>query len=326
MSFLDCYQLLGIGHIGDFNQLPSVGAGNVLRDLIFCKGVPVVMLDKIFRQAEASDIIKASHQIIKGNTSLEYFKDDPKADIYFIRHGDIAEIEGLIVRIAQKFKAEKRLFQIITPRNTGPLGVESLNNILQEALNPHDPLNPEFQRPYMLIRKGDRVIIKKNDYENDVFNGDVGKVIEVLSNCISINIDDRIINIMNDDIEEKIKLAYSLTAHKSQGLEYPTVILLMVNQHGRNMLQRNLLYTALTRAKQKVILIGHASAIEKAINNSSVSRRNTKLGERVCLLKERKDSLPQQPLEPLDSLNVEPNKEQSLSEVIESCLTDVTGL
>jgi ATP-dependent exoDNAse (exonuclease V) alpha subunit len=301
--------------VGDHNQLPSVGSGNVLRELIHCGALPIVTLDKIFRQDEASDIIKAAHQIIHGDTSLSLFKDSPTADIFFIRIKEIQEIEKIVVALASKFKEERRLFQIITPRNTGPLGIDSLNQLLQQALNAPSMLLPEIKLNTSIIRKGDRVIVKKNDYNNDIFNGDIGKVVSVAPSAISINIDDRLIEIPLEEIEEKIKLAYSLTVHRAQGQEYPMVILLIVNQHGKNLLQRNLLYTAITRAKKKVIVIGHGSAVEKAINNTSVIKRNTALGERLCSTQKKKLSSLTPPLEPAFSQGAPIDEDPSLSEI-----------
>jgi ATP-dependent exoDNAse (exonuclease V) alpha subunit len=311
--------------VGDHNQLPSVGAGNVLRELISSGQVPTVRLEKIFRQEEASDIIKASHRIIHGNTNLELFKNDPKADIYFMRIREIPEIERIVVALADKFKAERREFQIITARNTGPLGIESLNNILQVALNPPTPHLNEIKVGNFIIRVGDRVIVKKNDYENDIFNGDIGKVISIAGGKVLIKTDDKLVELSVDEVVEKIKLAYGITVHKSQGLEYKTIILLFINQFGRNMLQRNLLYTALTRAKKKVIVIGHGSAIERAIENTSVIRRNTLLGERIktCLNQKKNPSLSTLPLEPEIFPIVLQEQEPLLLEDENSSVTDI---
>jgi exodeoxyribonuclease V alpha subunit len=302
--------------VGDHNQLPSVGAGNVLRELINCGQVPVIRLEKIFRQEEASDIIQASHRIIHGDTNLELFKNDPAADIYFMRIREIPEIERIVVALADKFKTERRLFQIITARNTGPLGIESLNNILQAALNPPAPHLNEIKVGNFIIRVGDRVIVKKNDYENDIYNGDIGKVINLSGGKILLKIDEKQVELSVEEVLEKIKLAYGITVHKSQGLEYPTIVLLFINQFGKNMLQRNLLYTALTRAKKKVIVIGHGSAIERAINNTSVIRRNTLLGERIkaCLDLRKNPSLCPLQSEPGTSQDVQSSEEPLLLE------------
>ena len=267
--------------VGDDNQLPSVEAGNVLRELIQSNAVPVVRLDQIFRQDEASDIIKEAHKIKNGDTDLTLFKGEPESDIFFVRNKDLDQIEKLIIRIVQKYKDEKRNFQIITPRNTGPLSVTTLNNTLQEVLNPAKEGLPEIKCKDYLIRKGDRIKIKKNDYELMVFNGDIGKVVDIGGGYVTAMIDERFIPIPVDELDEKVKLAYALSVHSAQGQEYQYVIMPFINQFGKNMLQRNLLYTAITRAKKKVIVLGHGSALERAINNSSVYKRNTRLGERL---------------------------------------------
>jgi len=310
--------------VGDDNQLPSVGAGNVLRELINCKQVPVVRLETIFRQDEASDIIKVAHKIKNGDTDLSLFKPDPTADVFFLRENDILKIEQILIKLAQKFKDERRQFQILSPRNTGPLSVSVLNKILQEILNPPaEGLDEIICRDYIL-RKGDRIVIKKNDYENTIFNGDVGKIIRIGGGNIVINIDDREVILSVDELEDKVKLAYSLTVHSSQGQEYQCIILPFVNQYGKMMLQRNLLYTAITRAKQKVITIGHGSALERAINNSSVYKRNTKLGERVCrsLALRKSNFIPPQPEEQPSFQPVPIEREQSSSTVEGYSLAD----
>lgn len=169
----------------------------------------------------------------------------------------------------------------MSPRNQGPLSVDSLNTLLQDVLNPASPDLAEIKCFNYTLRRGDRIIIKKNDYENDVFNGDIGKVIHIGGGNVSVLIDGRSVSLPVDELEGKLKLAYAITVHSSQGQEYKYVILPFINQYGKNMLQRNLLYTAITRAKEKVIIVGHGSAIERAINNSSVHQRNTRLGERI---------------------------------------------
>lgn len=266
--------------VGDHDQLPSVGAGNVLRDLINCGSIPVVRLEQIFRQTEASDIIKVAHKIKKGDSSLDLFKPNPDSDVFFLRENDLIKIEQYVVKLAQRFKDEGRKFQIISARNQGPLSVDSLNNSLQNILNPPG-IEKECSMGSFILRRGDRIIFIKNDYELNVYNGEIGKIVNISSGFLTVQIDDRFIEISTDDALEKMKLAYTISAHRSQGNEYPYIILPFINQFGKNLLQRNLLYTAITRAKTKVIIIGHGSALERAINNSSVYKRNTKLGERI---------------------------------------------
>lgn len=222
--------------VGDDNQLPSVGAGNVLRELVNCGGVPVVKLTQIFRQDEASDIIKVAHRIKDGNTDLSLFKEDPTADVFFLRDTNIARIEDFIVRLATRFKAERRQFQILTPRNDGPLSVLVLNKVLQASLNPPQPgvLSEMTCRDYTL-RVGDRIRVKKNDYENAIYNGDVGKVIEIRGGFVTIEIasgaapkaeedeteydflsetkDTLRVRLPLDEVDAKIKLAYAISVH-----------------------------------------------------------------------------------------------------------------
>jgi len=311
--------------VGDHNQLPSVGAGNVLRELLNCEMIPTVKLEKIFRQNEASSIIKVSHQIKDGNPSLELFKDDPKGDVFFYRENSPEKIEGFIVKLCQKFKEEKKvIFQILSPRNQGPLSVESLNTILQEVLNPAKDDLSDLKCLGFILRKGDRIKVKKNDYENGIYNGDIGKVSHIGGGFVTIIVDERPIKLSVDEVNEKIKLAYCLSVHASQGQEYPYILLPFINQHGKMLLQRNLLYTAITRAKQKVIIMGHGSAIEKAINNSSVYRRNTKLGERIiaCFQSPKKSFLPELHEAQKSFQNAKRNKEPFSFEAIESVVSD----
>lgn len=278
--------------VGDNDQLPSVGPGYVLKHLIKSEAVKTIFLDTIFRQEEQSEIIKEAKKIRDGDIDLTYFRQDRKADIWHIRSTSPEKIEKNIISIAQQIKdsnktrADKKHFQIITPRNQGPLSVETLNTALQSVLNPPDPSKKEIKVGNSVIRKGDRVIIKKNNYDLDVFNGDIGKVVHITVNDVTVDIEDfgnttRRVEIPLKIIDEMIKLAYSVTVHKSQGMEYPLVILPFIKAHGDLLLQRNLLYTAITRAKKKVIVLGQASAIEKAINNDKIQKRNTLFSERI---------------------------------------------
>jgi exodeoxyribonuclease V alpha subunit len=190
-----------------------------------------------------------------------------------------------------------------------------LNEELQKVLNPEEQEPSQVNMGSFTIRRGDRVMVKKNDYENDIFNGDIGKVTSIGAGRVRFEVDDRVIDLGVDEIEEKLKLAYSISVHKSQGQEYPFIILPFINQFGKNMLQRNLLYTALTRAKEKVIVLGHGSAIERAINNSSVTKRNTKLAERIniCCQRKKNDSTQESPGDPKSSPNAQNPMELSSS-------------
>jgi len=277
--------------VGDNDQLPSVGPGSVLRELIECGSIHTVRLTQIFRQEEQSDIIKAAKKIRDGDTDLSLFKSEKGSDIWFIRDSNLDRIEKTIVDFAKnikemnKTKDQPTLFQIITPRNSGPLSVDSLNTALQAVLNPPGS-EKELHLLSGTIRRGDRVIIKKNNYDLDVYNGDIGKVANITSTEAVIEIDDfngsrRRVDIPIKIADDMLKLAYSISCHKSQGQEYPLVILPIVKAHGSKILQRNLLYTAITRAKKKVFVIGQGSALIDAIENDRIQKRNTLFGQRI---------------------------------------------
>lgn len=279
--------------VGDYDQLPSVGPGCVLRELVNSKEIKTIFLSKIFRQDEQSEIISAAVKIKNGDTDLSLFRSNKSSDIWFVRENHAGAIEQILIKFAKelkennKIKDKKYSFQIITPRNTGPLSVETLNIALQSVLNPPSPDKKEIRINTNIIRKGDRILIKKNNYSLGVFNGDVGKVISISPGHILLDIDDfsvagkRRIDLPSNMANDMLKLAYSLTVHKAQGTEYSLVILPFIKSHGRNMLQRNLLYTAITRAKKKVIVLGQSAAIQQAIKNDKIQRRNTIFGERI---------------------------------------------
>lgn len=285
------YSNTKIVFVGDNDQLPSVGPGCVLKELIESKQIKTVFLDKIFRQDKCSEIVLEAKKIRDGDQDLTYFRSDPNSDIWHISDKDEKRIENTIVKFAQQLKEKAKeknnlTFQVITPRNEGSLSVFSLNTALQQALNPPDPDKMEIKLDGGVIRKGDRVLIRKNNYELGVFNGDIGKVVIITPYSIVIDIEDtydqnRRVEIQLKLADDMIKLAYCLTCHKVQGSEYSVVILPLIKAHGSMLLQRNLLYTAITRAKKKVVLIGQTSAIEQAINNDKIQKRNTLLAERI---------------------------------------------
>jgi len=277
--------------VGDNDQLPSVGPGCVLRELIDSKLFKTIFLNEIFRQDKCSEIILEAKKVRDGDDDMTFFREDKNADIWHISDRDETRIENTIVKFAQQLKAkavEKKnlTFQIITPRNEGPLSVYTLNLALQLALNPPDPDKKELKLDNTVIRRGDRIIIKKNNYEYGVFNGDVGKVVIISPSSVVVDIEDfydkdKRVELPIKIAEDMLKLAYCLTVHKVQGSEYSIVILPLIKAHGAMLLQRNLLYTAITRAKKKVILIGQTSAIEQAIKNNKIQKRNTLLAERI---------------------------------------------
>lgn len=277
--------------VGDNDQLPSVGPGRVLNELIHSGQFKTIFLKNIFRQAAQSDIIKQARKIREGDLDLELLSPQSRDDIWFLRSSSTAWIEEKIVEFSRDLKTKikeqggNKTFQIITPRNSGPLSVETLNIALQSALNPRIEGEREVQLNTCVLRKGDRVLIKKNNYTLDVYNGDIGKVTGLVKADIMVEIDDyegkRQVAVPMEQAEEMLKLGYALTIHKAQGSEYDLVLLPIVKSHGKRILQRNLLYTAITRAKKKVIMFGQGAAVVDAIENDKIQERNTLLAERI---------------------------------------------
>jgi exodeoxyribonuclease V alpha subunit len=278
--------------VGDNDQLPSVGPGRVLNELIKSGVIKTILLKNIFRQEKQSDIIKEAKKIREGDTDLSLFKGEKTADIWFLRNSSTKILENTVVKFATQLKDQikrsgiKKTFQIITPRNSGPLSVATLNAVLQESLNPKKPEERELNlNNNCVIRKGDRVLVKKNNYQLGVFNGDIGKVKMITSSAVYLAVDDyegiKEVEVPIEVAEETLKLAYAITVHKSQGGEYDLIILPIVKAHGKRILQRNLLYTAITRARKKVIILGQGSAIVDAIENDKIQERNTLFAERI---------------------------------------------
>lgn len=322
--------------VGDNDQLPSVGPGRVLNELIQSKAIKTIALRDIFRQEEQSDIIKEAKKIRDGDTDLSLFKNDSKADIWFIRNQNVKEIEKTIIKFARDFKERikkdnlKKTFQIITPRNSGPLSVDTLNIALQESLNPKKEGEREiYLNNNCTVRLGDRVLIKKNNYQLGVFNGDIGKVKQILATEILIEIDDfegtKEVFIPIELADELLKLAYSITVHKSQGMEYDIVLLPIIKFHGKRILQRNLLYTAITRSKKKVVVFGQGSAIVDAIENDKIQNRNTLFAQRIKeWMKNEGTSLHQLYTNPNNYQNVANLKQLLLLEEKASAESDTT--
>jgi exodeoxyribonuclease V alpha subunit len=271
--------------VGDDAQLPSVGPGNVLRELIDCDKVPHVRLTEIFRQSVKGEIVLNSHRINSGKLpNLD--TNTVTSEFRFVRiSGNEERIVDLIVEMALKLKGRNANFQVLSPKYDGVVGVTNLNERLRDALNPEGPM--EWVRGSQRFRKGDRLMVVQNDYELGVYNGDVGKLsdiykeeIEVRIHGIGENALDSMILFKNSTAENKLRLAYAITAHKSQGSEFDTIIMPIVRTQGR-MLQRNLLYTAVTRARKRVWLIGEEIAVQKAVENNKVIRRNTILSRAI---------------------------------------------
>lgn len=279
--------------VGDIDQLPSVGPGTLLADLIRSEVVPVVRLTQIFRQAQESQIISAAYSVQRGEvpataTAVEGKSkaSDRLGDFYIVECETPEAIRDMVLkllkeRIPQRFSLDPRHdMQVLTPMNRGLLGGRNLNAVLQQALNPPGR-GPEVQRFGWTFRVGDRVIQTENNYDRDAFNGDMGAVrrIDEEEQELTINFQGRDVVYDFGDLDE-LSLAYALTIHKSQGSEYPAVIIPLHSQHFV-MLQRNLLYTAITRGKQLVVLVGPKFAIEMAVRHADSHQRFTRLESRL---------------------------------------------
>lgn len=293
MSMVDqelFYRLLDALHpstmlvlVGDDAQLPSVGPGNVLRELLGCGVIPNVRLTQIFRQAQRSEIVLASHRINRGEAiGLEARPSD--SDFQFVRCEDENVLCDLIVKMAEKLKGRNANFQVLSPKYDGIVGVTNLNDRLREALNP-DVGAAEWKAGKLHFRVGDRVMITKNDYELGVYNGDMGKIKNIRKDEVEVGIhaagvSDTPVLIPKSKAIEMLRLAYAITVHKSQGSEFDTILLPLVRAYGR-MRQRNLFYTAVTRAKKKCWLLGDPASVQYAIANDKVVLRNTSFGASV---------------------------------------------
>lgn len=267
--------------IGDIDQLPSIGAGNVLRDIIASDCVPVVRLTRIFRQAQTSRIIMSAHAINQGKMpNLSNGKD---TDFYFLPIEDNNQIADTIVglvtqRLPKSMGFSPKQIQVLTPMRKGVIGTEHLNLLLQQALNPTRLL---LKSGYQEYRAGDRVMQLRNNYKKDVYNGDLGYIttVDLEENKLTVKFEGKEVTYEHTELEE-LQLAYACTIHKSQGSEFPVVIMPVSTAH-YIMLQRNLIYTGITRAKKLCVLIGTKNALGVAIQNNTVPKRNSLLKERM---------------------------------------------
>jgi helicase, recD/traA family len=267
--------------VGDIDQLPSVGAGNVLRDIIDSQQIPVVRLTRIFRQAQSSRIVMNAHAINAGQ--FPNIKNGLDTDFFFISQEDADEIVKLIIglvrdRLPKTYGYPSKEVQVLTPMQRGTVGAGNLNIELQNALN---PTGPSLARGGYTFRQGDKVMQIRNNYDKNVFNGDIGYItaVDITERTLSITFDNRVVEYDVTELDE-IVLAYAVTIHKSQGSEFPVVVMPVTMKHFV-MLQRNLVYTGITRAKKICVLVGTTKALAYAIRNNTVSKRNTKLKERL---------------------------------------------
>lgn len=286
--------------VGDSNQLPSVGPGSVLKDIISSECFSVVRLTKIFRQAGESDIVVNAHKINRGEPVL---LDNKSRDFFFLKRQDANVIISVVLTLIQK-KLPKYVnagihdIQVLTPMRKGLLGVERLNKILQEYLNPPDKNKNEREYGERLFREGDKVMQIKNNYQLEwevktrygmtvdkglgIFNGDMGivKSINTYEETVTVEYDEHRLVEYPYSLLEELELAYAITVHKAQGSEYPAVVIPLL-QGPRQLFYRNLLYTAVTRAKSCVTLVGSDTVFQEMIQNTREQERNTSLAERI---------------------------------------------
>ena len=273
--------------VGDVDQLPSVGPGNALRDLIDSGVVPVVRLTEVFRQAATSKIITSAHLIRQGKMP-ELRTAESGSDFYFIERDTPEEIAATLVRLVQDRipKGHKldtiRDIQVLCPMNRGSIGVRELNTVLQGALNPVRPGEPAAERFGWRFQVRDKVIQTENDYKKEVFNGDIGVIekIDPVEQEVSVRFDDRLVVYDYGELDE-VSLAYAVTIHKAQGSEFPAVVIPVAMQHYM-LLQRNLVYTGITRAKHLLVVVGQKKALGLAIRNDQSRKRYSGL---LCSLK-----------------------------------------
>ncbi|WP_301187942.1 SF1B family DNA helicase RecD2, partial [Muribaculum intestinale] len=260
--------------VGDIDQLPSVGAGNVLRDIIDSQQIPVVRLTRIFRQAQSSRIVMNAHAINAGQ--FPNIRNGLDTDFFFINQEDADEMVKLIIglvrdRLPKKYGYPPKEIQVLTPMQRGTVGAGNLNIELQNALN---PAGPSLARGGYTFRQGDKVMQIRNNYDKNVFNGDIGYITAVDTNerTLTVTFDSRLVEYDISELDE-IVLAYAVTIHKSQGSEFPVVVMPVTMKHFV-MLQRNLIYTGITRAKKICVLVGTTKALAYAIKQNTVSKRN----------------------------------------------------
>jgi exodeoxyribonuclease V alpha subunit len=274
--------------VGDKDQLPSVGPGTLLRDIIASGRVDIVTLDKIFRQKKDSLIVTNAHRINRGDKIIKPEKGDRNSDFYFLYHKDEQKVFQIIMqlcsdRIPNKFKLDpiSSEIQVISPMYRGLVGVDNLNRKLQGMLNPRQDGLKFGNRD---IRIGDKVMQIRNNYDKEIFNGDIGKVTDIDKQAyrVTVNYDGRKIDYAREEINELV-LAYAISVHKAQGSEYQAVVLPLMTQH-YIMLQRNLFYTALSRARKLCCIVGSYKALNIAINNNKPVNRN-------CLLQQKLEAI-----------------------------------
>jgi len=272
--------------VGDADQLPSVGPGDVLRALVDCGRVPVARLTRILRQREGSTIVRAAHAVLRGEVP-EFSRAGESDGAFFVERDDPGAAQRAVVELAatrlpQRLGVDaRRAVQVLSPMNRGPLGVGELNEKLREALNPEGAAAAAAARDERTLAPGDRVIQTRNDYDLDVMNGEIGFVTarDAKSGELTVDFDDRTLRYPAKSAHA-LQPSWAITVHKSQGCEFDAVVLVLSMQHFV-LLRRNLLYTAITRAKRVLVIVGSLRALRAAIEMGPLERRHGLLEQRL---------------------------------------------
>jgi exodeoxyribonuclease V alpha subunit len=265
--------------VGDIDQLPPVGAGQPLRALLASGVAPVVRLREVFRQAQRSRIVGGAHEVLQGRPPTPSPPGERgDGELFVIRAREPAAIAEKVVEVVRRMQTSygldpRRDVQVLVPMRRGPVGAEGLNTLLQDALNPQPGARPGA------FRVGDKVMQLRNDYERDVFNGDLGEVRRIAAGTTWVTVDGRDVAYTVDDLDD-LTLAYACTVHKSQGSEFPAVVVVLAGAH-HVLLERALLYTAITRAKRLAVIVGDERALARAANRAESSQIRSRLAERI---------------------------------------------
>ena len=265
--------------VGDVEQLPPVGVGFPLRDLIDAEVLPRTHLTTVFRQGEGSDVVNGAHAIHRGE------RPEYKGDLQFVKITSSKRIQEEVVRICKELHDEGTDFHVISPTHHGDAGVTALNKALRPVLNPNLTHLKSLRVGDDEIRVNDKIMITQNDYELEVFNGDIGHIVQINSVSVVLQVKGSIntlVEIPTDRVRSLVRLSYATTVHKSQGQEYHTVVIPMTRSHGHFLLKRSLVYTGITRAKVRVILVGDPSALDLAIRNKDENGKLSRLKYRLA--------------------------------------------